>query len=59
MTKGAYKYLPKEMIEELNKLKIGLKIDRDSDAFKRMVEDAKIGRQVRFTIDFNVNNKRK
>ena len=53
MTKGTYKYIPKEFVEELANFKIKFNILKDSDAMRKLIEDAKIGREVRFTIELN------
>lgn len=58
--RGAIKYNPKDVIECLEKYKIDLNIKSDSDAFREMVKDAKLGREIRFTINYNFkkNNRR-
>ena len=57
---GRYKYNPKDVIECLEKYKLDLNIKSDSEAFREMVKDAKLGREIRFTINYNFkkNNKR-
>ena len=59
MIRGAYKYNPRELLEELEKIKINLKVPKDSEAFKKIAEYSRIGREVKFTIDFNINRGRK
>lgn len=59
MVRGTYKYVPKEMMDELNNVKNTFKIDTDSEAFRRIVENARVGKEIRFTIDFNLNRRKK
>lgn len=55
--RGAIKYNPRDVIECLEKYKVDLDIKSDSDAFREMVKDAKLGREIRFTINYNVKNR--
>jgi hypothetical protein len=53
--KGTIKYVPKEILERLEKYKLDFNI-KDSEAFKRMANDSKIGRDIRLTLNVNVDN---
>lgn len=52
MTKGTIKYVPKEVVEELDFLKKWWHLDKESEVFKRMVDDSRIGRQIKSTLGF-------
>ena len=58
MTKGAIKYVPKEFIEELENMKKKFNMG-DSEACREIIRNSKIGREIRFTIDFNINRRKK
>ena len=57
MTKGAHIYIPKEFFEELEEMKHKFNM-KNKDALRQIVKDSRIGREVRFTIDFNMRKKR-
>ena len=59
MVKGFHKYVPKEVLEELPIIRLRYGILKDSECFKKMVEDSRIGREIRFTLDFNIKKGRK
>jgi len=58
MVKGTYKYVPPEMLEELENMKKSSLFTKDADCFRKIAENARIGRQIRFTIEFNVKRKK-
>jgi hypothetical protein len=53
MVKGQYKYVPKEMVEELDRVKLNFNIERDNEGFKKIAENSRIGREIRLKIDMN------
>lgn len=57
MTRGEYKYLPKEMIEELKNTKIQFKVNKDADAFKIIATNNRLAKELRFNLDFRWNKK--
>jgi hypothetical protein len=57
VTKGGIKYVPKDVLDELNRIKVNLKFDSDSEAFREMVENCRIGREIKFTMSFNKRKK--
>ena len=58
MTKGAMIYIPKELLEELEELKQKMSL-KNNDALKTIARDSRIGREIRMTIDINMNRKRR
>ena len=50
MNKGKHKWIPKNVIDELNRYKISEGIKKDCDAFRQMAKDAKIGGEIRTRI---------
>ena len=46
MVKGTYKYVPPEMLEELDCVKKSFKIKKDADGFRMIVQNGKIGREL-------------
>lgn len=57
--KGQLKYLPKEVLEELNNIKINFNIDRDSNAFRKMVDFSEVGRELTINLNFERRRKKK
>ena len=55
MTRGQYKYIPKELVEYLDDYKKRFNL-KDSDAMRKILIDSKIGHQIRINVDFNLNN---
>ena len=47
MSKGRYTYIPPEMDEELRNTKSTYNITKQSEAFRKMIEDLRIGRELR------------
>jgi len=58
MTRGQLKYLPKEVIKELEDIKINFNVDKDSNAFRKMVDFAQIGRDITINLSFERKKKR-
>ena len=52
MNKGQYKYIPKELIEELNNIKVSFNINKDADCFRTIAENSRIGREIRLTLEY-------
>ncbi len=50
MVKGGMKYLPKEFFIELDNTKSMYDLRRDSDAIRRLIEDLRIGREIKFAL---------
>lgn len=46
-TKGRMKYVPPNILDELDSLKREENVRRDSEAFGRLVEHARVGREVK------------
>ena len=57
MTKGGFKYVPKELLEELNNIKFNCKVNKDADCFRIIARNSKIGRQIKLTFDLNERRK--
>ena len=55
MVKGTIKWVPKEFLIELNNIKFKFNL-KDSDCFRRIAEDARIGREIKFTLDRRFKN---
>ena len=58
MVKGTMKYVPKEVVAYLDECKQKFNL-KESEAFRQMIKDSKIGKEVRFTIDLNFGRKRR
>lgn len=59
MTKrGQYKYLPKEVLMELDNVKLNFNIDKDSNAFRKMVDFSEIGREITINLNFERRKKK-
>ena len=63
-SKGAIKWIPREVMDEMICIKTNYKIEKDSKAFKMLAQDSKIGREIRnnlnaFGIDINLNRKKR
>ena len=58
-SRGQLKYLPKEVVEELNNIKINFNIDKDSNAFRKMVDFSEVGRELTINLNFERRRKRK
>ena len=56
---GTYKYVPMEILEELERVKFNFKIDKDAEAFRKIAQNSRIGRDIQFSINFNVGGKKK
>ena len=59
MTKGQLKYLPKELIEELNATKLQLNIDNDADCFRIIAKNNNLAKELKFNLDFGLNKRKK
>jgi hypothetical protein len=58
MIRGQYKYIPRELIEELNNIKISYNINKDADCFRTIAENSRIGREIRLTLDYQKKKRR-
>lgn len=56
--RGNLKYVPKELLEELSKVRLNFNIDKDADGFREIAKNARIGREIRININFE-NKRRK
>lgn len=60
MTKGTIKYIPKELLEELNSMKIQLDIDNNADCFREIVKNNRVGKEIKFNLNiYKIGSKRK
>ena len=57
--KGQLKYIPKELLEELNNTKIQLNIDNDSDCFRIIARNNKLAKEIKFNLDFDLLKRRR
>jgi hypothetical protein len=48
--RGAYKYIPADMLEEVTKVKEQFNIDRDADAFRKITDLSAMSRELRFVL---------
>jgi len=58
MPRGQLKYLPKEVLKELDNIKINFNIDKDSNAFRKMVDFSEVGREITINLSFERKKKR-
>ena len=58
MNRGCYKYNPKELLDELNEVKINLKIDKDAEALRKIAEFSAIGRDLDNILKFHGRRKK-
>lgn len=59
MGKGQLKYIPKELIEELNKTKLEFHIDNDADCFRVIAKNNGLAKELKFNLDFGLGKVRK
>ena len=59
MTKGTYKYIPKEMVEELELTKTQFNIMNDSDCFRVIAKNNHLAKELKFNLDFGFNKRRR
>lgn len=52
MTKGYIKYVPKDLMKELEDVKFTFKILKDRDAFRIIANNSKLARELKFSLDF-------
>jgi hypothetical protein len=57
--KGQLKYIPKELIDELNNTRIQLNIDNDADCFRIIARNNKLAKEIKFNLDFDLLRRRK
>jgi hypothetical protein len=57
MTKGTLKYIPKELLEELQNTKIELNIAQDADCFRVIARNNKMAKEIKFNLDFRKGKK--
>lgn len=57
--RGQLKYIPKELLEELNKTKIEFNIDNDADCFRIIARNNKMAKEIKFNLDFGLNKRKK
>ena len=57
--KGQIKYIPKELIEQLNETKIQFNIDEDAECFRVIAKNNKLAKELKFNLDFSLNKKRR
>lgn len=57
--KGQLKYIPSELLEELNKTKIEFNIDNDADCFRVIARNNKMAKEIKFNLDFGLNKRKK
>lgn len=55
MVKGNIMYVPKELIEEFERIKAVNRIDKKSDVFKRIAKNSKIGSDITTALDDGVS----
>lgn len=58
MVRGELRYVPRELIEELNNTKIAFKINKDSDAFKIIATNSRLAKEIKFNLDFKYNRRK-
>lgn len=46
MVRGRMKYVPRPVFEELNNIKLELGINRDAEAFEKMVKYSRVAREL-------------
>jgi hypothetical protein len=54
MVKGGYKYVPKELLMELERIKHINCIDKDSEVFKRIAKNSRIGSDITTALDSGI-----
>jgi hypothetical protein len=56
--RGELKYIPKELLEELDNIKINFNVPKDSNAFRKMVEFSEVGRELTINLNFERKKRR-
>jgi hypothetical protein len=57
--KGQLKYIPKELLEELNSTRIQLNIDNDADCFRVIARNNSLAKELKFNLDFDLGRRKK
>ena len=57
--KGQLKYIPKELLEELNSTRIQLNIDNDADFFRVIARNNSLAKELKFNLDFDLGRRKK
>jgi hypothetical protein len=57
--KGQLKYIPKELLEELNNTRLQFDLDNDADCFRIIAKNNKLAKEIKFNLDFNLNRRRR
>jgi hypothetical protein len=58
MVKGQIKYIPKEVMEEIGRIKFEFNMDDDGECLRKLAKRSGMIRELRFNIDFG-NKRRK
>lgn len=56
MNKGRFMYIPSELLEELEDIKINCKVDTKADCLRIMAHNSKIAREIKINMNFMDNN---
>jgi hypothetical protein len=56
--RGQLKYIPKDVMRELQNIKIEFNINKDSDCLKRMAQRSDMIRELRFGINMNIKKRK-
>lgn len=59
MTKGTMKYIPKELFEELENIKVNCHYNKESDIFRIIAHNSRVAREIKLNLDFGFNKRRK
>lgn len=58
MTKGGLLYTPKELLEEMEDIKVSCKVDKNSDVLRIIAHNSKIAREIKLNLDFGFNKRK-
>lgn len=55
MVKGSIKYVPKEVMEEISKIKFEFNLDDDGECLRKLAKRSNMMRELKFRIDYTPN----
>ena len=59
MNKGRFMYIPPELLDELEDIKINCKVDTKADCMRIIAHNSKIAREIKLNLDFGFNKRKR
>lgn len=57
--KGKYAYVPAELLDELDDIKLNFHVDKNADCMRIIAHNSKIAREIKLNLDFGFNKRKK